>query len=356
MSVLMSSGPPPKYHPQPVGQPRKGYKWNRTTGTWDRDVGDAVEDGGSRKRPVGAPPKGKKWDSTTGAWVVKQFAESEDTEGGAPKVKKPRGPPKKFAGVPGKWDADSGKWVPSKAQEEAASSASAPDESASDVGRAEEATVERLGRSSGGKGKFRKIWANIWPWLICAPVLKADETCGSPAGASCPGCALCSVMRCVDCITRGKENVLGVGSPGSKCFNKSTISNVTRRFPGRAHGNQGRRKKGPGVPLSDLYEKEAREASKQAGMLLEESDDDSSVEEEGALSEDEEGDGQGADENDFTGQMEVGDFEVPPGWLLLPEPASPEDEWASMKKIYSWTNKRLAHIWDTPLGWQVACS
>ena len=70
-------------------------------------------------------------------------------------------------------------------------------------------------------------------------------------------------------------------------------------------------------------------------MLLEESDDDSSVEEEGALSEDEEGDGQGADENDFTGQMEVGDFEVPPGWLLLPEPASPEDEWASMKKIYS---------------------
>ena len=60
MSVLMSSGPPPKYHPQPVGQPRKGYKWNRTTGTWDRDVGDAVEDGGSRKRPVGAPPKGNK--------------------------------------------------------------------------------------------------------------------------------------------------------------------------------------------------------------------------------------------------------------------------------------------------------
>ena len=68
------------------------------------------------------------------------------------------------------------------------------------------------------------------------------------------------------------------------------------------------------------------------------------------------GDGQGADENDFTGQMEVGDFEVPPGWLLLPEPASSEDEWASMKKIYLWTNKRLAHIWDAPFGWQVACS
>ena len=208
MSVLMSSGHQPKYHPQPVGQPRKGYKWNRTTGTWDRDVGDAVEDGGSRKRPVGAPPKGKKWDSTTGAWVVKPFAESEDTECGAPEVKKPRCPPKKFAGVPGKWNADSGKWVPSKAQEEAASSASAPDESASDVGRAEEATVERLGRSSGGKGKFRKIWANIWPWLICASVLKADETCGSTAGASCPGCALCSVMRCVHCTTRGKRTYL----------------------------------------------------------------------------------------------------------------------------------------------------
>jgi len=170
--------------------------------------------------------------------VVKPFAESEDTECGAPKVKKPRGPPKKFAGVPGKWNADSGKWVPSKAQEEAASSASAPDESASDVGRAEEATVERLGRSSGGKGKFRKIWANIWPWLICASVLKADETCGSPAGASCPGCALCSIMRCVHCITRGKKNVLGVGSPGSKCFNKSTISSHYQTYHAHEHCGQ----------------------------------------------------------------------------------------------------------------------
>ena len=87
MSVLMSSGPPPVYHPQPVGQPRKGCKWNRTTGSWDPDVG-AVEDGGSRKRPVGAPPKGKMWDSATGAWVDKPLAESEDTVGGAPKVKK----------------------------------------------------------------------------------------------------------------------------------------------------------------------------------------------------------------------------------------------------------------------------
>ena len=101
MSVLMSSGPPPKYHPQPVGQPRKGYKLNRTTGTWDRDFGDAVEDGGSRKRPVGAPPKGTKWDSTTGAWVVKPFAESKDTMGGALKVKKPRGPPRNSLAFPG---------------------------------------------------------------------------------------------------------------------------------------------------------------------------------------------------------------------------------------------------------------
>ena len=81
----------------------------------------------------------------------KPLAESEDTVGGAPKVKKPRGPPKKFAGVPGKLNADSGKWVPSEAQEEAASNASAPGESASDVGAAEEATVERLGRSSGSR-------------------------------------------------------------------------------------------------------------------------------------------------------------------------------------------------------------
>ena len=221
----MSSGPPPVYHSQPVGQPRKGCKWNRTTGTWDPDVGAAVvEDGGSRKRPVGVAPKGKKLDSTTGAWVDKPLAEGEDTVGGAPKVKKPRGPPKKLAGVPGKWDADSGKWVPSEAQEEAASSASAPGESASDVGAADEATVEHLGRSSGGKGKFRKIRADIWPWLCCAPVIKAGETCDSPAGASCPGCALCSVMRCIDCIARGNRNVLGVGSPGCKCFTKTALS------------------------------------------------------------------------------------------------------------------------------------
>jgi hypothetical protein len=45
-------------------------------------------------------------------------------------------------------------------------------------------------------------------------------------------------MRCVHCITRGGKNVLGVGSPGSKCFNKSTISSHYQTYHAHEHRGQ----------------------------------------------------------------------------------------------------------------------
>lgn len=50
----------------------------------------------------------------------------------------------------------------------------------------------------------------------------------------------------------------------------------------------------------------------------------------------------------------VGDFVVPEGWVVLDPPSSNEAEWSTMKKLFKWQNKKLAHIWDEPTGWQLA--
>ena len=136
------------------------------------------------------------------------------------------------------------------------------------------------------------------------------------------------------------------------------------RFPARAHGRQGRRKKAASAPVADLFEQQARAARKASGdgRLLEESDDDSS---DGS---DEVSDGDGGDgggggaadvtcelHHEYSGNFEtVGDYEVPSGWEALEPPAHDEETWSLLKKSYKWHNKRLAHIWDEPTGWKVS--
>jgi len=113
-----------------------------------------------------------------------------------------------------------------------------------------------------------------------------------------------------------------------------------------------------GEPLVDVFEREARAArgARADTRLLEESDDsdeghcDDSVTGARAASEQ-------ADEETQEGGHEfasVGDFEVPLGWRALAQPAASQVDWDSTKKAYKWQKRKLAHIWDAPIGWQLA--
>ena len=135
---------------------------------------------------------------------------------------------------------------------------------------------------------------------------------------------------------------------------------TTNRFPARAHGHQGRKKKGASAPLADLFEEQAKAARKAGGgdRLLEESDDSSDS---GDNSDDlgsgggraRSADGVTIPENSGNFE-EVGDYEVPDGWIALEPPAEDEETWSASKKNYKWQNKKLAHIWDEPTGWQMS--
>ena len=140
-----------------------------------------------------------------------------------------------------------------------------------------------------------------------------------------------------------------------------------QRFPARSNGKQGRKKKVEGIALADLFEREAKEARKAHGSnnILDDSDDDSSDDDEhyeGDYNEQETRADGGAgveasdngDETDKNQFLSIGDFDVPIGWVALEQPADTDLQWKSMQKNYKWQNKKLAHIWDAPLGWQMA--
>ena len=59
----------------------------------------------------------------------------------------------------------------------------------------------------------------------------------------------------------------------------------------------------------------------------------------------------GGEESSYT---EIGDFGGLDGWSILPDPAKTEEEWSAMKKKCPWNNRRLAHIWDPPFGWEIS--
>ena len=101
-----------------------------------------------------------------------------------------------------------------------------------------------------------------------------------------------------------------------------------KRYPGRAHGKQGRLKKDKPIPLVDLYEQEAKNTrTATEGPRLD--GDESSSDEGGDESsqEDEE-----AGEESAEGAPTAGDFEVQAGWHVLSEHASSEEEWTRIKK------------------------
>jgi hypothetical protein len=98
--------------------------------------------------------------------------------------------------------------------------------------------------------------------------------------------------------------------------------------------------------LSDLYEEQTRRAAIPEASLFSNSGD----EEEEAEGED----GDASDVEDAPEFATIGDFTPPDGWIVLPQPAQNEAAWANAKKKYKWGAKRLAHIWDAPLGWQQA--
>ena len=112
------------------------------------------------------------------------------------------------------------------------------------------------------------------------------------------------------------------------------------RFPGRAHGHQGRKKKEKtGESLSDYYQSLSKQG-KEAGRLLDSSSDEDD-ETEGAGDEPPDDSGEESAGPDYT---EVGDFECPQGWRVLDEPAENAADWDALKVSYMWKNKRLAHI------------
>ena len=113
-SRLMSGAPAPCF-PQPVGQPRKDFSWNKMTGVWDPVASTDAEKARARKnRPVGAPPKGKARDAETGTWADKTLIETK-TEG--------------------------------------------------------------PGRSFGGKRKFRFFWFITWSWFLCVSAPEEGQVC-----------------------------------------------------------------------------------------------------------------------------------------------------------------------------------
>jgi hypothetical protein len=121
-----------------------------------------------------------------------------------------------------------------------------------------------------------------------------------------------------------------------------------QRYPARSNGRQGRKAKNKSQPLADVFEQQAKAARKASGgdLLLEDSD---SSEDENASDDDQSE--AGAAVADFSN---VGDFVVPDGWVVLDPPSLNEAEWSTMKKSFKWQNKKLAHIWDEPTGWQLA--
>lgn len=122
------------------------------------------------------------------------------------------------------------------------------------------------------------------------------------------------------------------------------------RFPGRAHGHQGRKKKEKtGESLSDYYQSLSKQG-KEAGRLLDSSSDEDD-ETEGAGDEPPDDSGEESAGPDYT---EVGDFECPQGWRVLDEPAENAADWDALKVSYMWKNKRLAHIWEPPHGWDTS--
>ena len=95
-------------------------------------------------------------------------------------------------------------------------------------------------------------------------------------------------------------------------------ASVMQRFPGRAHGHQGRKKKGSPGSLSDFYEdlsKTARAAGG-GGRLIESSDEEDGDSEAHGAEQDADAD------NEMGGVTGVGDYEVKAGWHVLNEPAS----------------------------------
>ena len=119
------------------------------------------------------------------------------------------------------------------------------------------------------------------------------------------------------------------------------------RFPARAHGKQGRTKKAEPMQLADLFDLQAKVPS--GSLLIGESDEEGEDEDDGIMADDaEEGE---EEEEEFAA---VGDFEPPDGWVVLPEPAEDEATWTKAKAKFSWDRRRLAHIWNAPLGWQMA--
>ena len=123
-----------------------------------------------------------------------------------------------------------------------------------------------------------------------------------------------------------------------------------QRFPGRAHGKQGRKKKGSAGTPSDYYEKLSKTAKASGGgaRLIESSDEEEEEEEERDMEE------AGAEDasNDEPDYSSVGSYEVQNGWEVLDDPAPTSEEWDAMKETYVWTNKRLVHIWGMPFGWE----
>ena len=121
-------------------------------------------------------------------------------------------------------------------------------------------------------------------------------------------------------------------------------TSVIQRFPGRAHGHQGRNKKGSPGLLSDLYEdlsKIARAAGG-GGRLIESGDEEDGDSEARGAEQDADAD---SEMDDVTG---VGDYEVKAGWHELNEPACTPELWSAMKEDYNWANKRvLPYGWDS---------
>jgi hypothetical protein len=230
-AVLMNDPRPTeeRFYPPPRGRPPAGCIWNTVIGTWEPDGTEAEVETTTKKRPRGPTPHGKVWDSQAESWAddtsaTQAAAGGCSGGGGSEKKKKPRGPVphgKKWNSVTGQWDSAPTAAVEESAMEEAVLEELTCADSTEDTA-APTQQCDSLGRSSGGKGKFRPLWRQSLKYLLC--VKTTELTCCSPAGEACPGCKECSVMRCADCISRKKENVFGFASKGCGNFKKTAVA------------------------------------------------------------------------------------------------------------------------------------
>jgi hypothetical protein len=191
---------------RPVGAPKKNQVWNESTGQWDKLHADedAAHGFGSIKRPRGPPPAGKQWDHEKGCWISIHVLIETD---GSVLMKRPRGP----TPIGKVWDPSTGRWA-----EIGTASSTA------NIEMATAADKERMGRSNGGAGKFRRQWSDAFPFLTVVKI--SDDSCASAAGESCPGCALCSAMKCTDCVIKQVKNVFGSESSGCTNFRKTAVA------------------------------------------------------------------------------------------------------------------------------------